>query len=164
MAYSITCSTKILNLAIVPFLNFSSHSLWICYGARCVHFIVPQGRWGTRLSYHLAVYSSKRFKPLFAIILLCQGYCWTGKSTSKEFNSVMVLIIRSSSTLNFQFIFGFNKCIWAIFSLKGFENFWFYIWVEVSTQMILLHFLQCPWIKTWVQRPPYIFQNVEKDL
>ena len=45
------------------------------------------------------------------IILLCQGYCWI--DTNKEFNWVIMLIIRPSSTI---FFFWF-QCLWAIFSL-----------------------------------------------
>ena len=37
---------------------------------------------------------------------------------NKEFNCVVVLMIRPSRTLKFQFIFGFNNCLWAIF--KGY--------------------------------------------
>ena len=38
-------------------------------------------------------------------------------------------IIRPGSTLKFQFAFGFNECLWAIFSLLSFKNFWINIWV-----------------------------------
>ena len=67
------------------FFYFSWHPLWIYYSSTCVHFTAPE-RWGTDLlegtDVHVtrsAIHSSKRFKPLFAIILLCQGYCWIGK-------------------------------------------------------------------------------------
>ena len=76
---------------------------------------------------HSAAHSLKRFKSLSAIILLCQCYCWIRKNTNKEFNCVVVFIIRPSTTLKFQFVFGFNKCLWPIFSLLIFENFWLYI-------------------------------------
>ena len=87
---------------------------------------------------HSATHSSKRFKPLSAIIFLCQGYCWIGKNTSKEFNCVMlmVLIIRPSGALNLDFLFGFNECLWSFpyqfLKLSGFvfglwlSDFWFY--------------------------------------
>ena len=51
--------------------------------------------------------------------------------THKEFSCTMVLIMRPSTILKFQFVFGFNECLWAIFPLINFENFWFYIWLEL---------------------------------
>ena len=90
------------------FVYFNWRSLWICYGTRCVHIIVPQeeevhySSWGDR-HIHSAAKSSKRFKPLTAIILLCQDHCWIGKKTSKGFSCAMMFIIRSSSTLQLRF-------------------------------------------------------------
>ena len=50
MPYSVPSSTKILTMATAPFLfklaSSVSACLWICYGARCVHFAVPSGRRG----------------------------------------------------------------------------------------------------------------------
>ena len=60
---------------------------------------------------------------------------------------VMVLITRPSSTLKFQFVFGFNEYFWAIFLLLSFENFWFYILEGTfyfTTQMTLSHLLPMP--------------------
>ena len=152
MPYSITCSTKILTLAIAPFLFISWCSLWICYGARCVK--VHCYSWGRRCT-HSSANSFKIFKPLFLNILLCQGYCWIETNTN---NWVTVLIIRPSSTWKLQFAFGFSECLWTIFSLLSFENFWIYIWFPVVWLLILRHrclyFLShllpahpCPWIK-----------------
>ena len=55
-----------------------------------------------------------------AITFLCQGYYWMEKQTNKEFKFVMVLIIRPCSILKFQFVFGFNDTVQAIFSLLKF--------------------------------------------
>ena len=81
MPYSITCSTKILPLAIAPFLFISWHPLRICYGVSGVYILLsPQeeevhsSSWGHRCT-DTAVHSTKRFKPLSVIILPCQGYC-----------------------------------------------------------------------------------------
>ena len=129
MPYSITYSTR--NSTIIFY--FSWHPLWICYDVRCVHFTVPSSRRDAlfylraQMCTHSATHSSKRFKPLSTIILLCQGYCWIGKNTNKELNCVMlmVLVIRRSSNLKFQFVFDFNECLWAIFSLLSFKIFGF---------------------------------------
>ena len=136
---------KTLTLAIEPFLFTDWRPLWICYGARCVHFTVPSGRKGAVFflgAAHSAAHSSKRFKPLSTIILLCQCYCWIEKNTS---NCVMVLIIRPGSTLKFQFVIGFNEWLWAIFFLLSFQNFWFYIYLgcvymifDFTTEVTLL--------------------------
>ena len=91
-------SLKFLLLAIAPFL-------FILIGVLCEFAMVsgvyillsPQEKevhyssWGNRCT-HSAAYSSKRFKPLFDIMWLCQGYWWIGKNTSKEFSCVMVFI------------------------------------------------------------------------
>ena len=64
-------------------------------------------------------------------MLLCQGCCWIGKNTNKIFSCVIMLIMRLSSTLKFQFVLDFNECLWEIFFLLNFKNFWFYVWVVV---------------------------------
>ena len=47
MSYSTTCSTKILTLAIAPFLFISAGVLCeFVNGAKCVHFTVPSGKNG----------------------------------------------------------------------------------------------------------------------
>ena len=66
-----------------------------------------------------------------AIIFLWQGYCWIGKKTNKEINSVDGAYNLTKLYLKFLFVSGFNECLWAIFSLLSFENFWFYVWVVV---------------------------------
>ena len=107
MAYSITCSTKILTSAIAPFL---------LAGVLCEFAMVPGvyilvslkedemhfSSWRRRCTTH----SSKRIEPWFVIILLCQKVIAELKKTN---NCVMVLIIRPGSTLKFQIDFGFNK-------------------------------------------------------
>ena len=50
-----------------------------------------------------------------------------------------------TSTLKFEFVFGFNRCLWEIFSLLNFENFWFYIWVVVVYLWLLI--LQHKWLQ-----------------
>ena len=71
MPYCITCSTKILTWAIALFL-------FILVGVVCEFAMVP----GVYIllspqekEVHSATRSSKRFKPLSAIILSYQGYC-----------------------------------------------------------------------------------------
>ena len=112
---------------------------------------VYSSSWGCRC-IHSAAHSSKRFKPLSTITWLCQSYCWTGKNTNKEFSCPMVLIIKPNSPLKFQSVFGYDECLWEIFSLLSFENFWFYIWVAVVWYLIIYHrwlyntSYPCPWI------------------
>ena len=54
--------------------------LWICYGARSVHFTVsPRKRRYTVLPTHSAAQSSKRLKTLSVTIFLWQDHCWIGK-------------------------------------------------------------------------------------
>ena len=135
MSYSITCSTKILTLAIAPFL-------FISIGVLCEFAMVPgvyvllfpheeevhSSSWGDKCA-HLAAYSSKRLKPLSAIILIYQGYCWIEKNTNKEVIRVIMLIIALIVALCniffilfyfFLFFLGFNECLWAIFCLSSF--------------------------------------------
>ena len=80
MSYSITYPTKILTLAITGFL-------FISVGVLCKFAIVPgvyilpspqdkevhSSSGGDRCT-HSALHSPKRFEPLSAITLLCQGY------------------------------------------------------------------------------------------
>ena len=39
----------------------------------------------------------------------------------------MVVAMISSNTLQFQYVWNFNKCLQAIFSQLSFENFWLYL-------------------------------------
>ena len=57
----------------------------------------------------------------------------------KKFYFVMMLLIRPSSILKFQFVFIFSKCLWAIFSLLSFENFLSYIWFLVIWVWLWFH-------------------------
>ena len=81
--------------------------------------------------------------------------------------------MRPSSTLKFQFVFGVSECLWEIFSLLHFENFWFYIWVVVVYLWLLilwhkwLHVTSYPMPMN--KKPEYkdhqcILRNVEEDL
>ena len=86
MSYSITCSTKILTLAIAPLLFILVDVLREFAMVPGVYILLsPQeeevhySSWGHR-STHSAAHSSKRFKPLSAIILLWEGSCWIGKN------------------------------------------------------------------------------------
>ena len=132
MPYSVTCSNKILILVIAP--------CFILGGVLCefaheeeVHYSSWEYRCIDSVSH-----SSKRFKRLSGI-LLHQDYCWIAKNTNKEFSYVMMFrLMRPSSTLKFQFVFGFYEYLWAIFSLLNFENFWFYIWVVVVYLWLLI--------------------------
>ena len=77
------------------------------------------------------------------------------KKTNKEFSCVMVFKMRPGST--FQFAFGFNECLWEIFSLDYYiwKNFWFHIWVGLwlydfwfyDTNDFESLFTPCRWIK-----------------
>ena len=77
-----------------------------------------------------------------------------GKNTNNKFSCVMVLIMRPSSTLKFQFVFGFNECLWEIFSLLNFEKFpvlylgcgCIFMTFDFTTQ-IKLPLTPCQWIK-----------------
>ena len=71
----------------------------------------------------------------------------------------MVLIIRPSSTLKSQFVFGFNECsILVISSLLRFENFWCYInlgcgcMTDYMKQMTLSHLLPISIKKTEIAK------------
>ena len=145
MPCSITCSTKILTLAVAPFLFILVGVIFEFAMMPDVYILwspqeeeVHYSYWGHKFT-HSATHSSKRFKPLSDIMLLSQGCCWIEKNTSKEFSCVMVFRMKSSSFLKFQFVFGFNECLWAVFSLLNFEHFWFYIWVVVVWLLILWH-------------------------
>ena len=109
-ALHIIWSTKTLTLVI-------EHHFYLFYLASYVFFVmasdvydllspheeeVNSSYWGDRCTQS-APHSSKRFKPLFVIILLCQSFCWIRKNTNKEFNWVMILKIIPSSNLQFQF-------------------------------------------------------------
>ena len=119
MPYSINCSPKILTLAIVPFLFIF---VGIIYEFSMVPgkylLLSPQeeevhcSSWEHRCT-HSAAYSSKRFKPLLHHVKVVVE---TEKNTNKKFSRFMVLILRLSSTLKFQFIFRFNECLWEFFS------------------------------------------------
>ena len=80
MPYSITCSTKILTLAIAPFL-------FILFGVLCefamvpgVYILLTSRRRGTLFFLKARIYTFsspfiEKCKSLLGIILLCQGYC-----------------------------------------------------------------------------------------
>ena len=114
----------------------------------------------------------QKYFNLCHIMLLCQS-CWIGKNTNNKFSCVMVLIVRPSSNLKFQFVFGFIECLWEIFSLLNFETFWFYIWILVIYFWLLI--LRYKWLqvtsylmpmnkKTEYKDQKYILRNAENDL
>ena len=151
MPYSITCSTKILTLAMAPFLFILVCILYEFAMVPGVYILVsPQEEEALFLGHRCtnsAVHSSRRFKPLSAIIFM-------EKTQTRNSTLFMVLIIWPSSTLKFVFVFYFNECLWAIFSSLSFENFWSYIWVVVvwllifnDTDEFTSPLNPCPWIK-----------------
>ena len=106
-------------------------------------------------------------------MLLCQGCYWIGKNTNKKFSCVIVLIMRPSSTLKFQFVFGFNECLLEIFSLFNFKTFGliFGLWLYIcdfrfyDTNDLRSHLTPCRWIKNLsAKTTKYILRNVEKNL
>ena len=112
------------------FICFSWRSLRICYGARCVHFIVLSGRRGTLFFLRAQItestaYLSKKFKPFLTSITMPKLLLNSElkKNIKKEFSCVMVFLMRPRSIFKFEFVFGWNECLWAIFSLLSFENF-----------------------------------------
>ena len=117
MPFSIPSSTKSLTLATAPFLFILVGVLSVCEFAMVpgVYILLwPQeedvccSSWGHRCT-HSAAQSSKRFKPLSVTILLWQSHCWIGKKTqARNLIVFMVIVIWSSSTLKFLFVFDFN--------------------------------------------------------
>ena len=106
-------------------------TLWE-FGPRCVHFTVPFRKKrstllpkGTDLHIQQHIYQKD--------LNLCLPLYYYAKviveleQTQTRSNCVIVLMIKPSSTFKFKCVFGFNECLWAIFSLLNFENFWFYI-------------------------------------
>ena len=140
MPYSITCDTKILTLTIAPFLLASSVNLLWC---QVCTFYCPL--WKKRFTFlpegtdvQIQQHINQKDLRLCYITLLCQSCCWIGKNANNKFSCVMVLIVRQSSTLKFQFVYCFNECLWEIVSLLNFENFWFYILVLVVYLWLLI--------------------------
>ena len=172
MPSSITCSTEILTLTTSPIL-------FILVGVLCELTMVPSvyillspqeeevhySSWGHRYIYNSAAHSSKRFKLLSDIIWLCQGYWWIRKNTNKEFSCVTVFIIRPSST--FHFVFGFNEgslsnLFLRLLNLRKFMVL--YLGCGCVTFDFTTQSNEFESLLTWLQRPPNIFQNFEKDL
>ena len=88
---------------------------------------------------------------LHYIIMARQLLNWQ-KTQTRNLTVFMMLVIWTSSTLKFLFVFGFSWCLWAICSLN-LERFWFYIWVVVLW-LLISHFFwfyftsySCPWIQ-----------------
>ena len=154
MPYSITCATEIITLAIAPFCLFlltSSVNLLWCQV--CTFYCPLRKKRFTFLpeatDVNIQQHIHQKDLNLCYIMLLCQGCCRIGKNINKKFSCVMVLIVRPSSTLKFQFVFGFNECLWGIFSLFNIENFWFYIWVVVVSYAWLL-ILRHKWLQFYL--------------
>ena len=104
-------------------------------------------------------------------MLLCQGCRWIGKNTNKKFNCVMVLIVRPSRTLKFQFVFGFIECLWdfpyLIFKIFGFTfelwlyiyDFWFY-----NTNDFKSPLTSCRWIKKLITKTSNIYYEILRKI
>ena len=113
MPHSIACSTKILALAIAPFLFiFVGIIFEFAMGPGGYIFVSPKeeeihysSQW--RRCTHSAAHSSKRFKSLFTSCYYAKVVVDLEKS-SKKFSCVIVLIMRQR-ILKFQFVFSFNQ-------------------------------------------------------
>ena len=139
MAYSITCSTRILIFTIAPFLfmfvgiifEFAMvPGVYILYcPLRKKRFSFLSDGTNIRIQHHI----HQKDLNFCYIMLLCQSCCWIGKNTNKKFSCVIVLIVRPSSTLKFQFVFGFNECLREIFSLLilKISGFIFGLWLHI---------------------------------
>ena len=150
-------------MAISPFFYFSWYALWIRYGARCVHFTVPSGRRDALfyLREQMHTFRNKFIKKIYTFFyhyFAMPSLLLNWKNTNKELNCVMltVLVIWRSSTLKFQFVFGFKECLWAIFSLITFGKYLVLdlSWDCLTWLLIFWHrwlqaisYLSCPWIK-----------------
>ena len=120
---------KCLKVSLVPlkfffgnstiFIYFSWDSLWICYGGRYVHFIVPSQRRDTiLLDVQRCTHSAANTSKYLNLRLTSYYYAKVTdglEKTNKEFSCAKVFIMRLSDIL--QFVFGFNEWLWAIFSL-----------------------------------------------
>ena len=117
MPYSITCSTKILTLAIALFLfilvESSVNLLWcqVCtfyFPHRKKRYtIVPRG-----IDVHIQQQIHQKDLNLCPTsYYYAKVIVELEKNTNKEFSCVMVFIMTPSSTLKSQFVFGFNECL-----------------------------------------------------
>ena len=69
-----------------------------------------------------------------AIVLLCQGYCWIGKNTNKEFNRDAYNQTKEHFAI--PILFGFNVCPWAIIFLVKFSKIYY---LGVAPNVVLSH-------------------------
>ena len=109
---------------------------------------------------------------LHYIVMARQLLNWR-KTQTRNLTVFMMLVIWTSSTLKFLFVFGFSWCLWAIFSLS-LERFLFYIWVAVLW-LLISHFFWlyftsylCSWIdklsaKTTKYIPNYWERSVKRN-
>ena len=138
---------------------FSWCRLWICYGVRCVHIFVPLGKRSTLffLRAQMYTFSSTVNKKIQTFVWhhITKPRLLLNSNINKEFGCIMVFTIKASNTLKFQFVFFFNECLWAIYSLLSFENFWFYIWVVVVWLLILR--------QNWLQVTSYLILMNKKS-
>ena len=72
---------------------------------------------------HLVAHSSKNLNLYSVIVLLSQTYCWIVKNTNKNFNCVMVLIIRPSSTLQVSMNASEQSFLYQVFKISSYI-FW----------------------------------------
>ena len=106
MPYRIICFTKILTLAVAPFL-------FILVGVVFEFAVVPD--------VYILLLRKKRHTTLLFLRVQIEKFSSTfikdkvvvelEKNTNKEFICVMVFIKRLRDTLKFQFIFDFNECL-----------------------------------------------------
>ena len=144
MPYSISSDTKILTLAIAPFLLLFVGIIFEFAMVLGVYILLsPQEEEGHSSSWeHIQLHIiNRKDLSFYYIMLLHPSCCWIGKNINKKFNCVMVLMVRPSSTLIFQFVFGFNEYLWENISLLEFKYFWIYIWVAVVYLWLLFDFM-----------------------
>ena len=101
--------------------------------------VMHSSSWGDRFT-HSAAHSSKRFKPLCAITLLCQGYCCIGKNTIEEFNCCDDYNQTKNQALQFLFFLVSINISEQFFPYLVFKTFNYTFWVRL---LILFSYLSC---------------------
>ena len=109
VVYQFCLNSYFGNSTIFVYSSWRPLCLWICCGARSVHFTVSPGRKGA-LFIHIQLHNhQKDLDP-------CLWLYYYGnfivelekKNTNKKHKLFMVLVIWPSSTLNFLFVFDFK--------------------------------------------------------
>ena len=96
-------------------LFFLAPSLWICCGARSVHFTVSPGRKGTLYFIHIQLHNHQRDLDPCLWLYYYGNFIVELEKKNKKNKLFMVLVIWPSSTLNFLFVFDFKKCLSNLF-------------------------------------------------